>query len=369
LSAVSADLEASRAHTLRVTAHFDGPRLLGPKLAIVNPPLWEIGHVGWFQERWCLRSRGDGSLGESMLPNADRLYDSSSVAHDTRWDLPLPSLAAPRSYLDAVLEKVLERIEAEPENERLAYFVRLATLHEDMHAEAFCYTHQTLAYPEPQFGVRVTIPAARSPGNSYSDPELFFAGGTLRLGVERGTKEFFFDNEKWAHDVRVEAFRISSRPVSNGEYLEYVAAGGKVPRYWRRHEGEWQERRFDRWQPLEPGAPARHIDWNEAQAYCKWKGRRLPTEPEWQMAATMGNGDLQWGDVWEWTSSAFTPFPGFSADPYADYSQPWFHTHRVLRGASFATPGRLIRPAFRNFYMAERGDVFAGFRTCRMDPT
>ena len=345
---------------LRVTQHFDGARLLGPKLAIVNPPLWEIGHLGWFQERWCLRQRDDGSLGESILPDADRLYDSSAVAHDTRWHLPLPSLAATRAYLSSVLDRVLERTGKEPQNERLAYFVRLATLHEDMHAEAFCYTHQTLAYPEPEIGARTEIPS----GNSGPGPELAFAGGTLRMGVERGTQEFFFDNEKWAHDVAVAPFRISARPVSNGEYLEYVAQGGAAPRYWDKRDGEWLERRFDRWQPLEPAAPVRHVDGNEAQAYCRWKGRRLPTEAEWQMAAPR----MQWGEVWEWTSSDFAPFPGFSPDPYADYSQPWFRTHRVLRGASFATPRRLVRPAFRNFYTADRGDVFAGFRTCRIEP-
>jgi iron(II)-dependent oxidoreductase len=360
LSALSVDLQASRANTLRATAQLDGARLLGPKLAIVNPPLWEIGHVGWFQERWCLRSRADGSLGESMLAHADRLYDSSAVAHDTRWDLPLPSLVQTRAYLAAVLEKVVARIEKEPENERLTYFARLATLHEDMHAEAFCYTHQTLGYRQPEFGART---ATASP-NSGPGPELVFEGGTLRMGVERGTKEFFFDNEKWAHDVEVAPFRISARPVSNGEYLDYVEETGKAPRYWRNADGEWQERRFDRWQPLDRTAPVRHVDWNEARAYCRWRGRRLPTEAEWQMSASR----LHWGEVWEWTSSAFAPFPGFSPDPYTDYSEPWFHTHRALRGASFATPARLIRPAFRNFYMAERGDVFTGFRTCRMDP-
>jgi iron(II)-dependent oxidoreductase len=355
LSALSADLAASRSHTLRVTAHFDGGRLLGPRLAIVNPPLWEIGHVGWFQERWCLRQRDDGSLGESLLPGADRLYDSSAVAHDTRWSLPLPTLKETRAYLGAVLEEVLSRLEREPEEPRLAYFVRLATLHEDMHAEAFCYTHQTLAYPEPDIG-------ARPPSASGAESELFFAGGCVRLGAERGTSEFVFDNEKWAHDVEVAPFRIAARPVSNREYLEYVKQGGKAPRYWRKQDGEWQERRFDRWQPLAPDAPLRHVDWNEAQAWCRWKGRRLPSEAEWQLAASR----MQWGEVWEWTASTFAPFPGFSPDPYTDYSQPWFHTHKVLRGASFATPRRLVRPAFRNFYMAERGDVFAGFRACRI---
>lgn len=340
---------------MRVTAHLDGDRLLGPKLAIVNPPLWEIGHVGWFQERWCLRARDGGSLGESILDHADRLYDSSAVAHDTRWDLPLPSLAATQAYLQAILDRTLERIEREPENEKLAYFARLATLHEDMHAEAFHYTHQTLGYPEPETGARARF-------HSGSGADLSFSGGIVRMGAERDGKEFVFDNEKWAHDVRVAPFHISARPVTNREYLEYVDDGGRAPRYWRKRDGAWQERRFERWQPLQLDAPVRHVDWNEAQAWCRWRGRRLPSEAEWQLAAER----LDWGEVWEWTSSTFAPFPGFSPDPYTDYSQPWFHTHKVLRGASFATPRRLVRPAFRNFYMAERGDVFAGFRTCRI---
>src|SRR5262245_21667758 len=138
------DLVDSRARALRVTAGLEGERLLGPRLAIVNPPLWEIGHVSWFQERWCLRLGEDGTLGESILPGADALYDSSAVAHDTRWGLPLPDLAATRAYGEHVLEKVRERMAREPLNERLHYFVRLATFHEDMHAEAFHYTRQTL---------------------------------------------------------------------------------------------------------------------------------------------------------------------------------------------------------------------------------
>ena len=356
IDTLSSDLVDARDHFARVTAALDGERLLGPKLAIVNPPLWEIGHVGWFQEHWCLRW-SDGKLARpSILPNADQLYDSSNVAHDTRWDLPLPSLAATRAYLREVLEKTLERLAREPDNERLRYFVRLATLHEDMHAEALHYTHQTLGYPDPEFGVRATISSA--PG-----PDLTIQGGALRLGAERGEERFVFDNEKWAHDVQLPPFQISRRPVSNAEYREYVnEGGGRAPRYWRKVDGEWQERRFDRWQPLEPEAPVRHIDWNEAQAYCRWAGRRLPTEAEWTMAADR----MEWGEVWEWTASTFSPFPGFSADPYADYSQPWFGTHKVLKGASFTTPRRLVHAAFRNFFMAERGDVFAGFRTCRM---
>src|SRR6266446_4873606 len=228
IDTLSSDLVASRDHFARITAGVAGERLLGPKLAIVNPPLWEIGHVGWFQEHWCLRWRGDGRLGLSILPNADQLYDSSNVAHDTRWDLPLPNVAATRAYLANVLEQTLERLAREPENERLRYFVRLATLHEDMHAEALHYTHQTLGYPDP--GVR-PLQAAQG-----SDPDLEFAGGTFRLGAERGEERFIFDNEKWAHEVELAPFGISARPVTNAQYAEYVRDGGKAPRYWRERD-------------------------------------------------------------------------------------------------------------------------------------
>src|SRR5260221_8043501 len=166
IDTLSSDLVASRDHFARVTSAIEGERLLGPKLAIVNPPLWEIGHVGWFQEHWCLRWNQGRVRAPSILPGADQLYDSSNVAHDTRWDLPLPNLAATRSYLANVLEKTLERMVREPENPPLRYFVRLCTLHEDMHAEALHYTHQTLGYPNPDTGVR---PLQSGQG---SDPEL-----------------------------------------------------------------------------------------------------------------------------------------------------------------------------------------------------
>ncbi|MSQ63990.1 MAG: ergothioneine biosynthesis protein EgtB [Betaproteobacteria bacterium] len=349
-AALERDLLSSRAHTGRMTDDLDGARLLGPKLAIVNPPLWEIGHVSWFQERWCLRSRTDGTLGGSILPDADALYDSSAVAHDTRWELPLPDLKATRAYGETVLEMVRERLAREPEGAALQYFVRLATFHEDMHAEAFHYTRQTLGYPDPD-------PASHSSASPKEDLEI--KGGKILLGA-RPSDGFVFDNEKWAHDLEIAPFRIARSPVTNSEYLVFVEQDGAAPRYWKKQDGGWLQRRFDRWLPLVPEEPVRHVSWNEAQAYCAWAKRRLPTETEWECA----NPKLAYGQVWEWTESTFQPYPGFVPDPYKEYSAPWFGTHKVLRGGSFATPERLMRPTFRNFYTPERGDVFAGFRTC-----
>lgn len=351
-------LVEARARIRRMTADLAGERLLGPRLDIVNPALWEIGHVGWFQERWCLRARPDGTLTNSLLPQADRLYDSSAVPHATRWDLPLPSLAETRAYVAAVLERVLDRLEREPEDERLRYFVRLATFHEDMHAEAFHYSCQTLGYPDP-FGGGELQGRSEGPGE-----DLSFPGGPFVLGAVRGRDAFVFDNEKWAHEVVLQPFRIAARPVTNGEYLAFVEDGAPPPRYWRYIGGRWAERRFGQWRALDEAQPVRHVDWHEANAYCRWAGRRLPTEAEWECAAA--HPALEWGAVWEWTASDFLPYPGFAADPYKDYSQPWFGTHKVLRGASFTTPRRLVRRTFRNFYEPHRYDVFCGFRTCAL---
>src|SRR5258706_4582775 len=151
LTDLCGDLLDSRQRSARVTAGLEGDRLLGPQLAIVNPPLWEIGHVGWFQEYWCLRRRPSGEFAPSILAGADALYDSAKVAHGTRWNLPLPDIRATRAYLENVLQRVQERVRREPENGDLAYFLRLATFHEDMHAEAFLYTRQTLGYDHEDF--------------------------------------------------------------------------------------------------------------------------------------------------------------------------------------------------------------------------
>jgi iron(II)-dependent oxidoreductase len=353
LPSLEEHLLAARARTEAITRDLDGERLLGPKLAIVNPPLWELGHVAWFQERWCLRTARSGLPMDSLLPGADALYDSSAVAHDTRWDLPLPALRATRRYMQEVLERVRERLSREPENAALAYYARLCAFHEDMHAEAFHYTHQTLGYPDPVG----EAPAARG-----VDGDAEIEGGFAELG-SRPEAGFVFDNEKWAHEVEVAPLRIARRPVTNGEYLAYVEqGGGRIPRYWRRGDDGWQQRRFDRWVALAPDQPVMHVSALEAEAFCRWAGRRLPTEPEWQRAAS--GGAIAPAGVWEWTASPFLPFAGFSPDPYEDYSRPWFGTHRVLKGASFSTPERLADAAFRNFYTPERGDVFCGFRTC-----
>jgi len=364
-------LAQSQSLTRTLTLGHEDERV--PLLAIVNPPLWEIGHVAWFQEFWLHRG---GSFSEpSVLPDADRWYDSARVAHDTRWGLDLPDVKATLDYGDIVLARTQALLHDGPLDDERAYFAQLALFHQDMHNEAFCYMWQTLGFAMP-----VAWPAQ----NAIPAGDIAIAAGTHKLGATPHTG-FVFDNEKWVHEIALPAFAISRRATSNGDYLAFVEAGGYThrecwsadgwaireqlaldhPRYWRRDTGSWQVRRFDHWQPLAADEPVMHVSAHEAEAYCRWAGRRLPGEAEWERAASMAGDEFGYGQVWEWTASRFAPYPGFSADPYKEYSEPWFaNEHRVLRGGSFVTPRRLMRPTWRNFYKPDRADMFCGFRTC-----
>jgi iron(II)-dependent oxidoreductase len=187
-------LRAARERTLSLASDLTGAQLLGPKLAIVNPPLWEIAHVGWFQEYWCLRYRDENDVAPSLVPGADSLYNSALVPHGTRWTLPLLPFDAMLRFLDEVLNRVLERLQREPENPALRYFSELAAAHEEMHCEAFTYTRQTHGYAAPRGGIKAM------PGGGAHPGDVAITGGDYLLGARCG-EGFVFDNEKWEHAV------------------------------------------------------------------------------------------------------------------------------------------------------------------------
>ncbi|MBI4183647.1 MAG: ergothioneine biosynthesis protein EgtB [Proteobacteria bacterium] len=294
-------LRDSRARTLELIHGLDTAQLMGPRLDIVNPLLWEIGHLAWFHEVFILRGR----YGRAPLrADADSLYDSMKVAHDTRWDLPLPPLAETLAYMERVQEALIARLEGPVASEEDSYLYQLTAFHEDMHTEAFAWTRQTFAHPTPAFATaRPGPPADAEAGALAGDAAV--AGGTFFLG-SRPDDPFVFDNEKWAHPVELAPFGISRAPVTNTEFAAFVGDGGYRrrelwdeegwrwreragaghPVYWRRAAGGgWEVRLFDRVRPLPPHQPVVHVNWHEASAYCRWAKRRLPTEAEWEAAA------------------------------------------------------------------------------------
>jgi gamma-glutamyl hercynylcysteine S-oxide synthase len=388
-------LTSARDYTLRLIDTLSPEQWTVPCWPEINPPLWELGHVGWFQEYWCLRQRNGKASRPSMLGEADQLFDSSRIAHDLRWQLALPGVHEIREYLSDVLDQTLDRLDSLPETDEALYFHRLALFHEQMHIEAFAWTWQALGYAEvPSIAgetreSRADTAFAQESGPIHLPPfrrlapDHQFEGGVVSLGSQAGDS-FVFDNEKWAHEVKVAPFEIALQPVINAEYLQFVndrgyeqaefwdpgyfkvlqASGRRLPVYWKENKGRILMRRFDQWLPVETYDPVMHVSAFEAEAFCRWAGKRLPTEAEWEFALTHSKA-FDWGDrVWEWTASAFEPFPGFSPDPYKEYSAPWFGDHRVVKGGSFITPRGLVDSKFRNFFQPHRADIFVGFRVC-----
>jgi ergothioneine biosynthesis protein EgtB len=386
-AAVRTALLQARERTLRLAEDYRaalGPQPHVPYAAELNPPLWELGHIGWFQEWWtgrnpqrALGAAADPAVarGPSLLAQADAWYDSSRVAHRTRWELPLPDAQATAAYLQRTLERTLALLDALPADpdEAALYFFRLTVLHELMHAEAAAYMGQSLGIPLRESGAPPTV-ASRA--------ELPVPEQPFRLGSPEGG--FAFDNELGAHAVELAPFAIDAEPVSWGAYLPFLEEGGyEDPRWWtpegrtwladqahrrpaglRRAPSGWEQMRGGRWHAVQADEVAVHLSAHEADAWCRWVGRRLPTEAEWECAALSQPG-FRWGQAWEWTASRFEPYPGFVPHPYRDYSQPWFGSRRVLRGASPATAPALAHARYRNFFEPHRRDIFAGFRSVR----
>ena len=391
--ALSLALMDARNHTLRWVTAFEkalGGADLPLPLAVqgvpgVNPLRWTIGHLGWFQEFWIARNmqreRGehcDATLPRlaSILTDADLFFDPASTPATRRWQLTLPALQTVRQYLFDTLETTLELLDGTPDTDDALYFYRLALFREDCHGEALAVLAQEVGFDSGLLP-KLTAPVA--------SPPLYFPATRWQLGMPHGG--FVFDNEKWAHEVSIPPFEIDAQPVSWAQYCEFVEDGGyDNPSHWSAMGWSWVQaqaqarrtprhvdqmrqgvlqRRFGRLDRVPMTQPAVHVSWFEADAWCRWAGRRLPAEVEWEAAAHQGaTRGFRWGDVWEWTASTLRPYPGFEAGPTRDFSIPAVGTHKVLRGASFATRGRLRSAKFRNFEVPGYDHGFVGFRSC-----
>ena len=395
---LSLALMDSRNRTLGLLADYElalGRELLVPQLDEINPPLWELGHIGWFAEWWTSRNlhRHLGRHADptatrlpSIEPGADRWWNSSAVPHADRWALDLPDVANIKQYLLDSLESSLALLEKTPDEDDALYFYRLALFHEDMHGEAWVYMAQTLGLP-------LTL---KTPGPMALSAPLSVSATRWTLGLNDGPG-FTFDNERGTCEVMVPEFEIDAQVVTWVQFAEFVNDGGydraelwcadgwawlascerqegrRGPRHVEQIGGSGAagngvlQTKFGKPMRMLGGQPVMHVTWWEADAWCRWAGRRLPAEVEWEAAAHLAaRRGFRWGDVWEWTGTSFRPYPGFEADPYRDYSAPWFGSHKVLRGASFATSSRMKNPKYRNFFLPGRDDIFCGFRSCAL---
>jgi gamma-glutamyl hercynylcysteine S-oxide synthase len=373
-AAIAVHLEDARRRTLTLLEPLDDAELTKQHSPLMSPLVWDLAHIGHFEELWLLRELG-GEL--PSRAEHDDLYDAFRHARAERGELPILDPPAARAYVADVRGRVLDvldRIELDPANRLLAdgFVFGLVIQHEQQHCETMLATLQ-LREGEP-YPSRPDPPARVEAAG-----EARLEGGLSEIGTDAAP--WAYDNERPAHEVELAPFRMDAAPVTNAQYLEFVEAdgyadrrwwsedgwrwreeeGAEHPQFWRRDAG-WSRVRFGHVEHLPSDEPVQHVCWHEAEAFARWAGKRLPTEQEWEAAAAAGalNGV---GAVWEWTVSHFLPYPGFAAFPYAEYSEVFFgEEYRVLRGASWATHPVVARRTFRNWDLPIRRQIFAGFR-------
>ena len=417
-------LEEARARTDQLLAPVSDADLMKQHNGLMSPLVWDLGHIGNFEELWLVqRLRGV----RPTNPQYDDMYDAFEHPRRTRASLPLLDRQQCVDYLAAVRSSALEALRAaDLENGdplvRDGFVFNMLVQHEYQHNETMLATLQLMGPP----GYRPRIPR-RLTGPAPMQEMVIVEAGAFVMGTDDRTVAY--DNERSAHEVFLPSFWIDTAPVSNAAYSEFIEDGGyrrpelysqagrdwlasarvEAPQFWERHDGGWQVNRFGHLAPLSPNEPVQHVCYYEAEAYARWRGKRLPTEAEWEKAASWdperqskrlypwGNelpspehanldqlsfGPMEigaypagssWygchqmiGDVWEWVASDFRGYPGFQAWPYREYSEVFFgDEYRMLRGGSWGTRPGVIRNTFRNWDYPIRRQIFSGFRCAR----
>jgi iron(II)-dependent oxidoreductase len=420
---IAADLERARARTMLLTDAVDDDDLTRQHSPLMSPLVWDLAHVGNQEELWLVRDVGGR---DPLRQDIDELYDAFKHSRRDRPALPLLDPAEARAYTAQVRDKVfdvLDRARFGPESRLLdgGFAFGMIVQHEQQHDETMLATHQLRS------GAAVLSAPPPPPSRAEVSGEVLIDSGRFLMGTD--IEPWALDNERPAHPVEVGAFWIDAAPVTNGDYLAFMDAGGyddprwwsergwahrnqaglDSPLHWIRDRDGWLRDRFGRVEPVDPAEPVVHVCFFEAEAYAAWAGKRLPTEAEWEKAArwdpsTGRSRRYPWGDdppearhanlgqrhlgpapagaypdgaspqgvhqligdVWEWTSSGFHGYPGFAAFPYREYSEVFFGgDYRVLRGGSFGTDTAACRGTFRNWDHPIRRQIFSGFRCAR----
>ncbi len=427
-------LADARARTLDLLAPFSDDALTAAHSPLMSPLVWDLAHVAYYEELWLLRELG---CGEGTDPRFDDVYDAFRHPRAERPHLELLDPTAAREFGAAVRARVVAARPQDRGDPRVAalladdFVVGLVVRHEHQHIETMLATIQLMAEGGP-------AGAGDGPGAPSVDPEAAHREVRVPAGpVVMGTDAdpWAYDNERPAHAIDLPAFRIDATPVTNGAYRAFVDAGGYAdprwwtdagwawrtdaqlehPQFWQHADGIWVRSRFGRVETLPDLEPVQHVGWYEADAFARWAGKRLPTEAEWEKAASWDAGEgrgtkrarpwdddadadpiavgalwhdgRRWGPdevgarpagatpagvhdllggVWEWTASDFTPYPGFESFPYREYSEVFFGPeYKVLRGGSWATHPSAVSTTFRNWDFPIRRQIFSGFRCAR----
>jgi iron(II)-dependent oxidoreductase len=426
---VVGELGAVRRRSLAILDPLDDHQLRQQHSPLMSPLAWDLAHVGNYEELWLLRA---ATAHPGVDPSIDHLYDAFRHPRASRPALPLLSPSEARAYVGEVRDVVLEsldQVELDPASPLLdgGFVYGMVIQHEHQHDETMLATRQLMG--EGALPLECSGPAPGPRPEAPAPAEVLVEGGTYVVGTD--LDPWAYDNERPAHQVTLAPFWIDTAPVTCGQYAEFVAAGGygdarwwtaegwewrqkatlEHPEFWRREGAgplDWSVLRFGRRLDLQPGEPVQHVCWYEADAYARWAGRRLPTETEWEKAASCDRdgsksrhpwgddppdgrlanlggerdgpapvgafpaGASSWGchqllgDVWEWTSSDFEAYPGFHSFPYREYSEAFFGAgYKVLRGGSWATSPMAVRGTFRNWDWPIRRQIFSGFRCAR----
>ena len=360
-AAIAEALSEARACTLELIEPLDDEQLNTVYSPILSPLAWDLGHIANFEELWLVQTIGDR---EPLHGDLGRFYDAIENPRKTRGELPILRDAELRSYMADVRARtleVLDTVDISPDVEdpllRDGNAYEMLLSHEHQHNETMLQLLQLVDGYEPLRS------AGTEPVGGGDD------GGMVRIdagvhSVGAPSTGFAYDNERPRHDVELDTFEIDRTPVTNAAYTEFIeATEAEPPLYWEREGDGWVSTAMGRRAPVEPDHPVVHVSWEEAEAYTRWAGKRLPTEFEWAAAR---DELVSLGQVWEWTRSDFQAYPGFAAFPYPEYSEVFFgEEYRVLRGSSWATHPRVARPTFRNWDLPQRRQIFSGLRCAR----
>ncbi len=428
---IAGQLFEARDRTFLLTSPLTDEDLHAQHDPLMSPILWDLGHIAHFEELWLTRNL-EGPVEFVEMPG---LFNPFEHPRSERGGLRLPGMAESREIMDEIRGRVLGRLavnDFHPSNPLLrdGYVYNMVLQHEYQHNETILQTLQ-LKRGRPYSPVaRFDVPGDAGSGAPVGRGTMLrFPGGEVEIGTD--DRSAAYDNERGRHLVELSPFSIDQHPVTNGDFVIFIAAGGysareywsdagwkwvaesgaQAPLYWSWVDGSWMTRSMDQTGPVQASHPVCHVSYYEAEAFARFAGKRLPTELEWEAAASWDPASgikrsYPWGeqppskdlanldqlsfgtravgsyprnvsplgcygmigDVWEWTSSDLRPYPGFQSFPYREYSEAFFGPeYKVLRGGSWATRPGAIRNTFRNWDYPIRRQIFSGFRCARDD--